>query len=224
MRCIHAIGSQNTASGVNALHNNDSDAAGLANNNAAVGATALFNNVDGSENTTVGAGVGPNVINGFNNTYVGDFVGTTLGDESNTIRIGDLSNGNGAGSLKCYIGGIFNNSQPRGGSVVVVTLDLNDDHLGWDVIVSPNQVGTAPPAPVQRSVRLRRSAPQPHERPQRQAMLNDKVEKLQATITRQQQQIQTLTAQLKEQAAQMQRVSAQIQVSKAAPQVVVNKP
>jgi hypothetical protein len=113
--------------------NNDSDAAGLANNNTAVGATALFNNVDGSENTAVGAGVGPNVITGFNNTYVGDFVGTLATDESNTIRIGDLSNGNGAGSLACFIGGIFNNFQAVGGTVVEVTLDLATDELGWDV-------------------------------------------------------------------------------------------
>ena len=96
----------------------------------AVGSVALFNNVDGSENTAVGTGAGQNVITGFNNTYVGDFVGTLGTDESDTIRIGDVSNGNGAGSLECYIGGIFNNFQPVGGSVVVVTLNRADDHLG----------------------------------------------------------------------------------------------
>ena len=42
----------------------------------------------------------------------------STGDESSTIRIGDLSNGNGAGSEECYIGGIFNNIQPVGGTVV----------------------------------------------------------------------------------------------------------
>jgi hypothetical protein len=77
------------------------------------------------------------VITGFNNTYVGDFVGTLAGDESDTIRIGDVSNGNGTGSLECYIGGIFNNFQPVGGSVVVVTLDRVDDHLGWDFWPEP---------------------------------------------------------------------------------------
>ena len=79
------------------LWNNDSDALGLGNNNTAVGAVALFNNVDGSENTVVGTGAGQNVITGFNNTYLGDLVGTFAADESNTIRIGDVSNGNGAG-------------------------------------------------------------------------------------------------------------------------------
>ena len=69
---------------------------------------------------------------GFNNTYVGNFVGTEGAiDEDSTIRIGDLSNGNGAGSLACYIGGICNNEQPVGGSVVVVTLDLANDQLGF---------------------------------------------------------------------------------------------
>ena len=106
---------------------------GLANGNTAVGSTALFNNVDGSDNTAVGNSTGRNVITGFNNTYIGDFVGTLAGDESNTIRIGDLSNGNGAGSLECYIGGIFNNFQPVGGSVVLVTLDRATDKLGWDI-------------------------------------------------------------------------------------------
>jgi hypothetical protein len=88
----------------------------------------------------VGTGAGPNLIAGVNNTYVGD--GTLAADESDTIRIGDLSNGNGAGSLACFIGGIFANNQPRGGSVVVVTLDLSNDHLGWDVI--PDQGASAP--------------------------------------------------------------------------------
>jgi hypothetical protein len=177
----------------------------------------------------VGDAAGQNLIAGFNNTYIGDFVGSLAPDESNTIRIGDLSNGNGAGSLECFIGGIFNNFQPVGGTVVEVTLDLADDHLGWDV--GPIQGGSAP-AP--------RGAPQPRSRqqlpaarPQHQAMLNDKVEKLQATVAQQQKQIETLTArlreqaetftaQLKEQAAQIQKVSAQLETSKPAPQVVNN--
>jgi uncharacterized coiled-coil protein SlyX len=41
-------------------------------------------------------------------------------------------------------------------------------------------------------------------------MLNDKVEKLQATVAQQQKQIEVLTTQLKEQAAQIQKVSAHV--------------
>ena len=154
-------GVANTAIGYYTLWNNDSDAVGLANNNTAVGSVALFSNVDGSENTAVGTGAGQNVIAGFNNTYVGDFVGTLAADESDTIRIGDVSNGNGAGSLECYIGGIFNNFQPVGGDVVVVTLDRANDHLGWDF--GPTQGGSNPCNVAHRNVVARpacqRSAP-----------------------------------------------------------------
>ena len=55
-------------------------------------------------------------------------------------------------------------------------------------------------------------------------MLNDKVEKLQATVAQQQKQIETLTARLREQAAQIQKVSALLEVNKSASQVVLNKP
>jgi hypothetical protein len=220
---FNIIGVANTAIGYYTLWNNDSDALGLANNNTAVGAVALFNNVDGSENTVVGNEAGQNVITGFNNTYVGDSVGILAGDESNTIRIGDVSNGNGAGSLECFIGGIFNNFQPVNRTTVVqVTLNLADDHLGWDF--GPNQGCSAP---------QRRTPGAPTQRP---AMLNGKigkVEKLEATVARQQKQIETLiaqlreqaetfTAQLKEQATQIQKVSAQLEVSRPAPQTALN--
>jgi hypothetical protein len=206
---LNTTGAQNIAVGASALLNNDSDAAGLANNNVAVGAGALKFNVDGSENTAAGTGAAPNVITGFNNTYVGDFVGTLAPDESSTIRIGDLSNGNGAGSLACFIGGIFNNFQPVGGSVVEVTLDLANDELGWDVGPSQSSGALVP-----------RSAPgAPTQRP---ATLNGEVEKLEATVAQQQKQIEVLTAQLKEHAAQIQKVSAQLQVSKPASRTVLN--
>ena len=212
---VHNVaGEDNNAVGAEALEFNG----GTASNNTAVGAVALFNNVDGSENTAVGKGAGQNVITGFNNTYVGDFVGTLAADESDTIRIGDVSNGNGAGSEECYIGGIWNNFQPVNGSnVVQVTLNLDDDHLGWDF--GPGQGGSSP---VQRSAPQRRSAPNaPTQRP---AMLDSKVgkiEKLKATVAQQQKQIETLTAQLrkqaeiftaqlKEQASQIQKVSARL--------------
>jgi hypothetical protein len=207
----NVLGAQNTAVGDLALEDNDSTGKGDANNNTAVGASSLTNNVNGSENTGVGAGVGPNIANGFNNTYLGNFVGTEADDEDSTIRIGDLSNGNGAGSLQCYVGGIWNNPQPVGGDVVVVTLDLTNDHLGFDPGVA------APAAP-------NRAVPQPRGRPQvRQAMLNDKVEKLQATVTQQQKQIETLTTQLREQAEQIQKVSAQLEIIRPTPRVVENR-
>jgi hypothetical protein len=231
----NTTGDENTAVGRQALNHNSTANSNTANgfralfsnldgpNNTAVGAAALEFNVDGSENTAVGTGSGQNLIAGFNNTYVGDFVGTLAPDEDSTIRIGDLSNGNGAGSLACFIGGIFNNFQPVGGSVVEVTLDLATDELGWDV--GPNQGGRlGPSAPVQRSAPLRRSAPgAPTQRPAMPNGAVGKLEKLEATVAQQQKEIETLTAQLKEQAAQIQKVSARLEAGKPALQVVANQ-
>jgi uncharacterized coiled-coil protein SlyX len=217
-------GAANTAIGDLALEVNDSSGQGHANNNTAVGASTLSNNLNGSEDTAVGAGAGPNVVTGFNNTYLGNFVGSLDGtpDESDTIRIGDLSNGNGAGSLACYIGGIFNNPQPVGGSVVVVTLNTDTDELGIDTALGRSGELPTP----------HRSMPQPRVRPNssNHAMLNQKVEQLQATVTQQQvtvaqqqKQIEALTTQLREQAAQIQKVSAQVELIKPAPRVVENR-
>src|SRR6266487_6900590 len=225
----------NTATGFGALHKNTT---GIGN--TAVGTEALNHNVDGFQNTVVGAGAGPNLVTaaGNSNTYLGQFVGSTIPEETNTIRIADISI-DGFGSAECFIGGIFNNFQPVGGSVVEVTLDLANDHLGWDV--GPNQARPSVPS---RGAPVKRGAPQPAARPQlqHQAMLNDKVEKLQATVAQQQKQgaqqqkqIETLTAQLKEQAvqfttqlkeqaAQIQKVSAQLEMGKPATKVVVNQP
>jgi hypothetical protein len=47
---------------------------------------------------------------------------------------------------------------------------------------------------------------------------------LQATIARQQQQIETLTGQLKDQAEQIQKVNAHLQMREQAAKVVVDKP
>ena len=210
------VAATNTAVGDEALENNDATGDGDANNNTAVGAQAFLNNVGGSENTGVGSGVGPNIANGFNNTYIGNFVGSELadgsGDEDSTIRINDISNGNGAGSTECYIGGIWHNEQPLGTNVVLVTLDLTNDHLGW------TSVDGAAAAP-------QRAVPQPRGRPQlgHQAMLNQKVETLQATVAQQQKQIETLTTQLREQAEQLQKVSAQVEMIRPTPRVVENR-
>src|SRR5262249_41144883 len=183
----------------------------------------MFNNVNGSEKTAVGAGVGPNLVVGFNSTYVGDFVGSTepdgvipLPDEDSTIRIGDISNGNGPRSLQCYIGGIFNNHRPVGGAVV---------ELLWTVLTTTLAGTLPPPRVVTHLLCLSVSAPQPRGRPQleHQAMLNDKVEKLQATVAQQQKQIETLTAELREQGAQIQKVSAQVEMIRPTPRVVENR-
>jgi septal ring factor EnvC (AmiA/AmiB activator) len=159
----------------------------------------------------VGAGTGSNIVAGVNNIYVGDSVGDNVPgfqDESNTIRIGDASNGNGGPYSAISVVSSITSSLLTASTLLKLQLDLTNDHLGWDV--GPNQQG-----------------------PQRQAMLNGKVEKLEAKVAQQQKQIETLTvqlreqaesftAQLKEQATQIQKVSAQFEASKPAPQMVNN--
>jgi hypothetical protein len=234
---FNVLGTENTAIGDAALAFNNFSLGGNAFDNTAVGGAALFNNDDGSSNTVVGAFAGQNIVNGFNNNYFGHNIGTCVDipcsgpvpDEDLTIRIGDLSE-DGFGSAACFIGGIFNNFQPRSASVAVVTINLNTDELGWDVVVSPDAPGSQVPVQMrQRSAPGRSSAPQAPARPAMSAMPNGKVgkvgkvEKLEATVAQQQKQIETLTAQLKEQAAQIQKVSAQVEMIKPAPRVVENR-
>jgi hypothetical protein len=229
--------SLNTAIGSFALANNDSSALGGADDNTAVGAVALFNNVDGFGNTAVGSGaLSSNVAGAFNvamgdaalnnadsdfntvvgfnagqatttgvdNIYLGDTAGTldltgaaVPAGENSTIRIGSLFT-----NSQCFIGGIATFPQVWNGVTVCQVTVNGFGQLGVDC-VNPNNPGSTPQGT---------SAPVPHS-----AMLNRKVEALEATVAQ-------LTAQLKEQAAQIQKVSAQLEVSKPAPQVVTNKP
>ena len=55
-------------------------------------------------------------------------------------------------------------------------------------------------------------------------MLDLKVQNLRATVTQQQQQIETLTAQLKENNALIQKANAELEMNKPAAKVVANKP
>ncbi len=183
---------------------------------------AALNNADSVFNTAVGFDAGQATITGFDNIYLGDTAGTfdlvggAVPDESATIRIGSLFT-----NSQCFIGGIATFPQVWNGVTVCQVTVNGFGQLGVDC-VNPNNPGATPASP---------GAPVP----QHQAMLNDKVEKLQATAAQQQKQIETLTgqlkeqaaqftAQLKEQAAQIQKVSAQLEMGKPATKVVVNQP
>ena len=208
-------GGSNTAVGAGALLSNST---GSGNN--AVGTFTLFNNVGGSNNTAVGAlalenstgdyntalganaGTDPGIVS--NNIYVGD---TGFAGDTNTIAIGGIA-ASGTPYQNCFIGGIYGASL-NAGTAAAVYVDT-DGHLGTVLVNAKGNQSSAP---------LRRGNGAQH-----QAMLNRKVEKLEATVAQQQKQIETLTAQLKEQAAQIQKVSAQLEVNKPAPQVVTNKP
>ena len=168
-------------------------------------------------------------ITGFNNTYLGNFVGSVDPDGTHfptkAIRSASATSrtGTGPGPKPATSVVSSHNPQPVGGNVVVVTLNLDTDQLGFDGAVARG--GNAPATP-------HRNAPQPRVRPDpaNHAMLNQKVEELQATVTQQQatvaqqqKQIETLTAQLREQAAQIQKVSAQVELIKPTPRVVENR-
>jgi Tfp pilus assembly protein FimV len=91
----------------------------------------------------------------------------------------------------------------------------SDGRLGTVTSDGPDPGGFSPKGGVR---------PQAISEPANQTMLNLKVQNLQAKVTLQQRQIETLTTQLKEHAAQIQKVNAQIERRKPAPKVIVNKP
>jgi septal ring factor EnvC (AmiA/AmiB activator) len=101
------------------------------------------------------------------------------------------------------------------GKLATVLTDANGNRL--TLPISQSQLQAAP-------LGQPNAVPERYLEDGRQAMLNLKVEKLQAAVAQQDKQVATLTAQLKEQAAQIQKVSAQLEVSKPAPRIVTNKP
>jgi len=217
---FNATGASNTAIGAATLENDTggpfNTAVGLqalmhatANANAAVGDLALLNLTTGFFNTAIGAAAGENQTTGNNNVYIGQGSFGVAG-EHNT----------------CYIQGIANSSIPTANSALVF-VDLNTGKLAT-VLTDAN--GNRLTLPISQSQLQAAPLGQPNAVPERyledgrQAMLNLKVEKLQAAVAQQDKQVATLTAQLKEQAAQIQKVSAQLEVSKPASRVVTNKP
>ena len=107
-----------------------------------------------------------------------------------------------------FIAGIFNRSVDAGTAVPVFV-----DATGKLGTVAVNAIGikTKQPQTVPQRVQPQAIGPDP-----KQAMLNRTVKELQATVARQQKQIDALSAGL-------QKVSAQLEVSKPAPQVVGNQ-
>jgi hypothetical protein len=221
---------QNTATGAGALLSNTEGAFNTANGafalfsnttgfrNTANGIQALFDNTSGSFNTAIGNGALHHNTEGSFNTAIDALPANTTGDDN--VALGFAAGLNvttadhviciGAGvqganvSNSCYIGQIFDATIDIG-TATIVGVDA-DGKLGTDAVdAAGNKVPLASLLGGQR-----------------QAMLNGKVEKLQATVTQQQKQIEILTAQLKEQAAQIQKVSAQLEASKPTPQIVNN--
>ena len=205
-------GDSNTAIGADALSTNTTG--GL---NVAIGNIALRDN-EGNGNTAIGVGALFQATGGFN-TAVGRLAGQSITTGNNIIAIGvqvdGVSTAFGEVDDSCYIDNIFDADIDLG-TATIVGVDA-DGKLGTNTVdAAGNKVPLATLLGGQR-----------------QAVLNDKVETLRATVAQQQKQIETLivqlreqadtlTAQLKEQAAQIQKVSAQLELNTLAPQTVNN--
>jgi uncharacterized coiled-coil protein SlyX len=181
------------------------DDVSTADNNVFVGSQAGRGTTTGSGNTVVGSNSGLSIGTGTRNVYVGNGVGG-FANEIRFIRIGDTS----VTDYDCFISGIHDRAVSSAASPHFVIVDANGKLGTFAVPID---------APELKAPASRPDVPET----KKQAKLNLKVEKLEATVAQQNKQIETLTAQLKEQAAQIQKVSAQLEVGKLAPKVVANK-
>src|SRR5436189_863734 len=224
---LNTTGTQNTAVGTDAMVFNDSG-----DSNTATGYFALMNNTTGGSNTATGWEALIANTTGNNNTAIGNQalqssettsdhvdVGTMAGSGittvDNNIIIGHHSGVHtvfGQVSDRCTIDNI--SGAPVSAATAVVVMVDSDGRLGTVTSDGPDPGGFST-----KGIR-----PQAIHDAAKQAMLNLKVQNLRATVTQQQQQIETLTAQLKEQTAQIQKVNAQLEMNKPTTKMIVNKP
>jgi hypothetical protein len=226
--------------GTFAMLNNDSSGAGSAVFNTAVGGFALKANVNGTRNTAVGAGAIESGDGGSDNTAVGEIAGNNITGNANTCLGSGTGSSLTSGEGGIYIGARVQPADPtekefiRIGSDTAFTFPYDTFIAGIQnravsalanphiVLVDDNgKLGTFAVNEIGIKTNQPRTGPQ-HVQPQaigpdpNQAMLNRRVKELQATVARQQKQIDALTAGL-------QKVSAQLEVGKPAPKVVTNK-
>jgi hypothetical protein len=148
---------------------------------------------------------------------VGRLAGSGITTVNNNIIIGHHTGVHsrfGQENNVCYIDNIYGaNVNDMGGVAQPVFVDP-DGRLGTIRMSAGGNPGKSSP-----------KGPQPQAIPDaaKQAMLDLKVQDLRATVTQQQQQIETLTAQLKENTAQIQKANAQLEMNKPAAKVVVNE-
>jgi hypothetical protein len=223
---MHAGGA--TAIGIRALENDDNgsntavgfealQASTTGFNNAAFGVRTLESNVDGNNNTAIGNLALQSSQSTSDHVAVGRLAGSGITTANNNVIIGHLSGVHsvfGEVSDRCFIENIFG-APVSAGTAAFVFID-SDGRLGTTTVDGADPGGFFT-QPAQRT--------SPNAVPDaKQAMLNLKVDKLQATVSEQKKQIKILTTQLKEQAAQIQKVSAQLEVKKPAAKVVLSNP
>ncbi len=183
--------------------------------NTATGWEALTANTTGNNNTAIGNQALQSSETTSNHVAIGRMAGSGITTANNNIIIGHHSGVHsvfGQESDRCFIDNIH--GAPVSAATALVVMVDSDGRLGTTTADRP-----APGGFSTNGIR-----PQAIPDAAKQAMLNVKVQNLQATATQQQQQIETLTAQLKEQAAQIQKVNAQLKMNKPATKVIANKP
>ena len=224
---LNTTGTQNTAVGTDALVFNDSGGSNtatgyfaLTNNttggsNTATGWEALTANTTGNNNTAIGNQALQSSVANSDNVAIGQMAGSAITSADNNIIIGHNSGVHsvfGQVNDRCTIDNIF--GAPVSAATAVMIMIDSDGRLGTFTADGPDPGGFSPKG----------ISPQAIPDAARQTTLDRTVESLQATIARQQQQIETLTGQLKDQAAQIQKVNAHLQMREQAAKVVVDKP
>src|SRR5438876_3585890 len=207
---LNTTGTQNTAVGTDTLVFNESGDA-----NTATGYFALMNNTTGGSNTAIGWEALIANTTTSDHVAVGSMAGSGITTADNNIIIGHHSGVHsvfGQVSDRTIIGNV--SGAPVSAATAAFVLVDSDGRLGTVTVDGPDPGGFSP-----KGIR-----PQAIPDAAKQAMLNLKVQNLRATVTQQQQQIETLTAQLKEQAAQIQKANGPLEMNKPAPKVIANKP
>jgi hypothetical protein len=223
-------GSSNTATGYFALMNNTTGGSNTAIgwealkanvggvNNVALGHLALSSNTSGNNNTAVGNLTLANSVSTSEHVAVGREAGLLITDVNNNIIIGHHTGVHsrfGQENNVCYIDNIWGKKVDNMNGVAQMVFVDPDGRLGTMPMPPGGNPGKSSPKGIQ---------PQAIPDAATQAMLDVKVHNLRATVTQQQQQIETLTAQLKENTALIQKANAELQMNKPSAKVVVNKP
>jgi hypothetical protein len=217
---FNILGHDNNVVGAFALFNNDSGGNGNGNFNNAFGHNALTTNLDGYENEAFGDETLLQNLTGFGNIAIGDSAlidssgnenvavgrgaGRALTVANNVIALGaDVSGVDtvlGEVSDSCYIGNIYTGTVPAAANPLLVFVDP-DGKFGTQTVDAYGNKYQIPASALQSFMSQGVQAVPQREvplAPAKQAMLERKVEQLQATVAK-------LTQQLKEQAAQIQK-------------------
>jgi hypothetical protein len=183
--------------------------------NTAIGSEALTANTSGNNNTAIGNLALTDSETTSDNVCVGREAGFGITTANNNIIIGHHSGVHsvfGQEGDRCFIDNIH--GAPVSAATAMTVMVDSDGRLGTVTAERPTPGGFSPKG----------IKPQAIPDAAKQAMLNLQVQDLEATITQQQQQIETLTAELKAQTAQIRKVNAQLEMSKPPANMIVNKP